>query len=278
MLRVGGELATRGRAVLVVLALAGGLGVGATAHVALGAESSAAAFPGGTYFVVQCSSTHRNNDDPIVFPGQPGRSHNHTYTGNRSTDAHSTPASLRDNPSHARCGPKTDASAYWFPTLFSDGDPVRPLVSVFYYVHRANGTIRPFPPGLKMIAGDADAKRAQSRNIALWTCGPPIGSRRYAAPRRCPESQFLHMTITFPDCWDGRRLDSRDHKSHMAYSSGRQCPSSHPVEVPAMIMLILYPATYGKLTLSSGPYSAHGDFINAWDQDALATLVERMNY
>ena len=52
-------------------------------------------FPGGPYFNVACGFSHRNNDDPIVFPGAPGRSHNHTYIGNTNVHAFSTPASLR---------------------------------------------------------------------------------------------------------------------------------------------------------------------------------------
>lgn len=38
--------------------------------------------------------------------------------------------------------------------------------------------------------------------------------------RRWPVSKrtFLELHVTFPDCWDGVRLDSPDHRSHMAYS------------------------------------------------------------
>src|SRR5688572_5881503 len=72
-------------------------------------------FPGGPYFVVGCGFSHRNNDDPIVFPGEPGRSHNHTYIGSRSVDAWSTAASLRR--SETTCGNPSDSSTYWTPTL-----------------------------------------------------------------------------------------------------------------------------------------------------------------
>ena len=51
-------------------------------------------FPGGPYYALGCSASHRNNDDAIVYPGQPGKSHNHTYIGNRSVDASTTPVSL----------------------------------------------------------------------------------------------------------------------------------------------------------------------------------------
>src|SRR5438034_2889321 len=44
----------------------------------------------GVNFVSGCRFSHRNTDDPIVFPGQPGKSHDHTFIGNDSTDAFST--------------------------------------------------------------------------------------------------------------------------------------------------------------------------------------------
>jgi hypothetical protein len=47
----------------------------------------------------------------------------------------------------------------------------------------------------------------------------------------------IRATIIFPTCWDGKNLDSPDHRSHMAYSggaalAGASCPSTHPIRVP----------------------------------------------
>src|SRR5207244_7167809 len=85
----------------------------------------------------------------------------------------------------------------------------------------------------------------------------------------------LELRVNFPDCWDGKRLDSLDHKSHMAYSRGFVCPRSHPVKVPQIRLMIRYPITSGRgVTLSSGgQLSAHADFFNAWDEHVLARLV-----
>src|SRR4029453_1959493 len=58
------------------------------------APSAATAFPGGGNFVLECRFAQPNNDDPIVFPRRPGLPHNHTYVGNRSVDASTTPTSL----------------------------------------------------------------------------------------------------------------------------------------------------------------------------------------
>ena len=44
----------------------------------------------GVNFVENCRYSHQAPDDPIVFPGQPGASHQHTFVGNRTTSAFSS--------------------------------------------------------------------------------------------------------------------------------------------------------------------------------------------
>ncbi len=271
----GEQAAGRGRQGLIALAFAVFVVLAAPAKVD-SRRPSGLAFPGGTYFVVWCSETHRNNDDPIVFPRQPGVSHSHTYVGNRATNAFSTPDSLRTNHGNS-CSPDTDASAYWFPTLYARGQAVLPLVSIIYYV-RTTRSVRPFPAGLRVIAGNSRAKRSQQPRVVSWTCRPPTADApTFGYPPNCRTSQALHMNVNYPDCWDGRRVDSPNHASHMAYSSGGRCPSSHPVAVPMMRMLVLYPAVQGA-RVSSGRFAAHADFMNGWKQDAYAKLVSRLNY
>jgi len=70
----------------------------------------------GSNFYVNCRFSHTANDDPIVHPGQPGKSHPHTFFGNTSTSASSTLASLRA--AGTTCKPSADRAAYWVPTLY----------------------------------------------------------------------------------------------------------------------------------------------------------------
>ena len=89
-------------------------------------------------------------------------------------------------------------------------------------------------------------------------------------------ANFSGSLVFFPECWDGRHLDSADHKIHMAYMRKGKCPSSHPVAVPALEQLYRYPIRGGDgISLSSGGlYSGHADFINAWVPSALRKLVD----
>src|SRR4051812_30875697 len=76
-------------------------------------------------FVSLCRFSHRKSDDPIVFPQQPGFSHDHTFFGASATDAYSTPTSLRGE--RSTCNRAADTAAYWAPTLIVDNQPVAAL-------------------------------------------------------------------------------------------------------------------------------------------------------
>lgn len=232
-------------------------------------------FPGGPYFTVVCGFSHRNNDDPILFPGQPGRSHNHTYVGNRTVDASSTPASLRGGPT--TCDLERDASTYWVPTVYRGRAPIIPLAGVVYYTNRTSGSVVAPPAGLKMLAGNPLAHHRQPKGVASWSCGGVGGTPRFGFIPKCSENDALELEVTFPNCWNGTTTDSVDHKRHMKYSTAGQCPASHPVRLPTIMLVLLYPPQPRGAQPASGKFAAHADFMNGWDQDELASLVAGLN-
>jgi hypothetical protein len=250
----------------------------------------------GSNFFSNCPFSHTSMDDPIVYPGQPGRSHAHTFFGNRSTNASSTRESLLQ--ATTTCRPRADKAAYWVPTLFQNGREVRPSKAQLYYVVRGYDHMRAFPPGLRVVAGDAHATHVQSRNVTYWTCGGRAAHMRPMSrvPDRCGvivghglaigrggrvhkvtwrTKTFLELHVIFPDCWDGRHLDSPDHHSHMAYSREYRCPASRPVKVPRIRLMVRYPIDRGAGVelASGGQITAHADFYNAWNQRFLERLV-----
>ncbi len=231
----------------------------------------------GVNFVSGCRFSHRNNDDPIVFPGEPGRSHDHTFIGNNTTNAFSTLATLKAGTSS--CRRIGDTAAYWVPTLIaSGGQLVFPRTASVYYRRRTLAPVQPFPQGLKMIAGNSKATAPQGLTITSWNCGPTAGIRPQATIPACPDAarQGLALHVQFPSCWDGVNLDSPDHQSHMAYTVRGRCPADHPVAVPALQVNVRYPSAGGAglVLASGGQYTGHADFFNAWDQSVLAQLVD----
>jgi hypothetical protein len=268
------------RWLVLVLTVLGGATVAAVAVAATvptrgdGGSHRGGGGAGRGYFAVVCGFSHRNQDDPIVFFNEPGRSHDHTYFGNTSTRASSTPASLRAG--ETTCRLRSDTAAYWAPTLFVAGNAVRPLGAVVYYVRRTFEPVQAFPANLEVIAGTASARAAQGSRVTYWSCGGRRDVRVSAEIPTCT-SPSLRLVVNFANCWDGSRLDSADHKSHLAYSSNGVCPRTHSVEVPAITLQIHYGVTGGSnAELSSGgDFSGHADFVNAWNQPTLERLVDR---
>jgi len=253
--------------------------IGVSVLTSLGAAGAPAAMSPrhlqGVNFISSCAFSHRAMDDPIVYPGRPGLSHDHTFVGNASTNAFSTLRSLRAGAT--TCRRNADTAAYWMPTLLVNGQAVEPRGATIYYRRRTVAPVRPFPAGLKMIAGNSRSTAPQDLRVTFWNCGADGGVARSADVPACPNDRGagLRLHVNFPNCWDGANLDSPNHQDHMAYSVRGACPSTHPVSVPAIALIFRYPTAGGAgVSLSSGGhYSAHADFFNAWNQGTLTSLV-----
>lgn len=226
-------------------------------------------------FLASCPFSHRSSDDPLVHPGHPGQAHSHDFFGNTATDAGSTTASLVAG--DTTCTPRSDRSGYWAPTLYADGEPVTPEVADVYYVGVVGSDVTravPPPEGLGMLAGDPVGQHFDARHTG-WGCGNT--KRIEAVPYDCEVPAKLALHVNFPDCWDGQHLDSEDHTSHVAYSTDGACPSTHPVPMVQVQVVIRYPIseTPDAMWFASGDLAtAHADFMNGWDQTALAREVQ----
>jgi hypothetical protein len=239
-------------------------------------------------FRLVCMYSHMNFDDPIVYPGQPGRSHLHAYFGNTGADAHSTLASLSTTGNSTCHGGLLNRSSYWVPSIIDTrtGKPITPRSNIIYYKTGYSlpaSSIKRLPKGLRMIAGDMRASADQE--FSGWSCGNHTLSGG-SIPANCPAGQDLSMHLVFPQCWDGVNLDSPDHKSHMAYPRDGACPSTHPVPLPEITYNVHYDVSetnasaHWRLssdmysTSTPGGFSIHGDWYNAWDETAMRAWVD----
>jgi hypothetical protein len=230
----------------------------------------------GVNFIGNCAFSHRAPDDPIVFPNVPGASHDHSFVGNRTTNAFSTLDSLLGGRTTCRRGAET--AAYWMPTLYVDGNAVTPMGATIYYRRKTVQRVQATPPGFKMIAGDATASAPQGRQVTFWNCGAQVDVAPSSTPPACPERRgsALRLHVTFPACWNGVSLDSPNHKQHVAYQTNGRCPAGYDVAIPQISLIYRYPVTgeHGFELASGGVYSAHADFFNAWNQGELERLVQ----
>ncbi|MDI1465370.1 DUF1996 domain-containing protein [Catellatospora sp. KI3] len=236
-------------------------------------------------FNATCTYSHSLKDDPIVFPRLPGASHMHTFFGNRGANANSTVDSLRANTATTCAPAPADLSAYWVPTLYERGTAVEPKGIVVYYGSRLAdpGQTVPFPRGFEMIAGDARLQApTPAGSVNQFYCvggttGGAIGRSADGNWPVCSPGGTLMFQLVFPDCWDGTHLDSPDHRSHVAYTPNGTCPSAFPVAIPSLSFVIAYPTAGSAdgFTLASGMASSmHGDFFNAWDDEAQGHRVK----
>jgi hypothetical protein len=268
----------------------------------------------GGEFRIPCGFAKMAKDDPIVYPGIPGSSHLHTFFGNVSTNAYSTNDSLRNNGNGTCEGGIANRSGYWIPSLINmkTNQPVAPFDTVTYYKSLGYAdaeNMQVIPKGLKMIAGNANPLSMADVRGAHYYCQDQAlndeahnwgilweGNHIQACGGK---TQTLRMAVSFPNCWDGKNLDSPDHQSHMAYwckngecdlpngevgKTINGCPVTHPIAIP----IITINADYGNLDpnatyrLSSDNYSStypgglsgHGDFMNGWDEAIFKRVVD----
>ena len=245
-----------------------------------------------------CGMSHMAFDDPIVAPGRPGASHLHTFFGNTGVDAFSTAATIAGSGGSTCRGGTANRSAYWVPSMIDTftGAAVAPAFLISYYKSGYLGVspseIQAFPPGLRMISGRSTASAPDPapswRRPVNWNCGfDSAGNGTAFSPgmQQCAPGQFVRLTLAFPQCWNGRDLDSADHQSHMAWADGTGCPASHPVAVPQVTMNFYWPVPAGgnaDWRLASDMYaggdagwSGHADWWNGWDPTVEQVWIDR---
>jgi hypothetical protein len=277
-------LAVAGVAVGFTVASSGG---GSTAAAATAATSSppppvnVSTFPpgrgGGGIFTDRCRFSHEAADDPILMPNMAGQSMQHDFYGNTTTSASSTAPALLGKPT--TCSTSADASAYWTPVLYQNGQPLQPVSALIYWRQgRALASmVKPMPAGISLIAGDEKAMQPQSMKVIRWTCSGDRNARDVTStPHDCSGDRMLRLVVTFPSCWDGHTLDGAA-QTNAVYPVDGRCPASHPVVIPQIVFHVNYPTSSAAgLTLSMSPTmqgsidTAHVDFINGWDQALLA--------
>ncbi len=253
--------------------------------------------PNGGAFRVNCAVSHMSNDDPLMYPNQPGASHHHTFFGNTSANAKSDLMTLASTGNSTCNGGTMNRSAYWVPSMIDTktNAPIVPDSALFYYKTGDFGAfpVTPItapPKGLRMITGNAKATTANAA-LGLYTCMTAAGSTPWQPNVvNCAVGDTMQLHIDFPQCWDGKNLDSPDHKSHMSHRVNApgvpaSCPATHPVMIPQITLNLNYKMTVANQTANwrlasdnyattlPGGYSTHADWVNGWDEKTMQGIV-----
>ena len=251
-------------------------------------------------FRVTTRYTNFGYADPIVYPG--GTSpHLHLFFGNKCITATTTDA--RTCGSTTSDGGTLNKTGYWVPAIIdANHAPVLPADMQVYYKTGYKGvdphTVKNFPAGLKIVAGDAkrttvDPGAHDYDRIVNYACNNGEGTTFNHIPTHaeaqaggCAPGTWFVMSVEFPQCWDGVNLDSPDHHSHMAQATGTGCPADHPVPLAEITQRALYTVPASGIpdgwrlssdnysyNGSNAGYSGHADWMNGWDQATFAKVV-----
>ncbi|SES48550.1 DUF1996 domain-containing protein [Actinokineospora terrae] len=236
-------------------------------------------------YAVDCGRNedgHRNSDNLVASPGvRDGAHHLHDYVGNVATDAFSTDDVLASAKTTCRDG---DLSSYYWPVLRLGGHhgEVRTPDSVsITFVGSPVSEVVAMPRFLKTVTGDAKAGPSAR---GTWSCAGFTDRISLSYPS-CPSGSRTLRVYEFPSCWDGKGIDSPDHKAHLRFpGADGWCPrSSFPV--PKLRVEVGYDLPDGAdfgidsfpEVADRAPASDHAHFVNVRTDAAMAELVTCVN-
>ncbi len=175
-----------------------------------------------------CEFSHFAYDDPLIYPGQPGKAHLHMFFGNTDVNAYSTYGTLINSGGSTCNGMELNRTGYWVPAMFDGIGNVRiPERVVVYYKGEglSRGASIPYPEGAAMIAnqkgdvntinnglGGADGKFSFNCSDQWSSPGPASGNTMPACDGSLFYNEYgvtdephvtLEMNVKFPQCWTG---------------------------------------------------------------------------
>jgi len=248
---------------------------------------------------VNCHTLTQQRADPIVTPGVAG-THTHTIIGGNAFKRDMA-GRAAESATATTCDKALDNSNYWVPSLYHYENGQYELVEInhaaVYYLKRAcsydpklnscdgdNSYTLAFPYGFRMVAGDPSWRSQNMSNFAqkavdLVCLGGNQPEQGGFPKGRC---DAIRAQVFFPSCWDGKNIDSPNHKDHVAYPAKGDyntgvCPQSHPVALISIFFEFFFETKkytdFNRFAFANGDptgYGFHGDFIMGWtDRDKL---------
>jgi hypothetical protein len=258
-------------------------------------------------FRFTCGMAGLGRFDPKVYPGDTtGKSHGHQFYGNAGITSGSTYESLRTTGASTCAYGEFPANraGYWQPWLEDGrGHVLQSDIATVYYKRRPpydpvcsdpsnpqyQGQCVEMPNGLFYIFGYDMVTNTPATGSVTFTCQLNGGTvyvygtmAEAATSGRCVAGGEFGIRAHAPSCWNGKLVDSANHRDHMAYPSYGswgyvKCPATHPYVIPEFALLTTWRIVEGDdLTLwrfSSDhahpelPAGAtfHADFFMAWE-------------
>jgi hypothetical protein len=243
-------------------------------------------------FVTRCGTNQNNHNNPanyIVAPGvADGAHHIHDYVGNLSTDQNTTDASLDAAGTTCNNG---DKSTYVWPVIRditkqgqdvnqigggvdgNTGQIIKPTFAFIQFRGNAVSKVIAMPTHLRLIVGDAKSAVVNfpsANQRSAWSCS---GERNRIVKDKfplCPSGQLVIRTEDFASCWDGKNLDTANHRDQAKFPDPATgaCPAG-TVAIPQLHIVLGYRVPPGRsFALDTFPtelrkaITDHSDFEN----------------
>lgn len=169
------------------------------------------------------------------------------------------------------------------------GKILRPASVLIQYRGNATSKVTPMPKFLRALTGDAKpTSRGPANARASWTCSGFTDRLSDKYPI-CPPGQQVLRVHDFPGCWDGKNLDSDNHRSQVAFADPKTgaCPAGF-VAIPQLRVTLAYDIPQkvqqlGQYALDSfpeenhNPFSDHDDFINVNSNRQMKAIAACIN-
>lgn len=245
---------------------------------------------------------HLNPDNVIVAPGvSNGAHHMHDYVGNKITDAFSTNDSLAAAGTTCSNG---DQSAYYWPVLrvqnagqgpdvnapgggqdANVGTILQPKSVTIRMDGSAVSKVTAMPRFLRIITGDAKAFTNGVANAnASWSCTGFENRQLKDKYPICPQGSDVVRTFNFQSCWDGKNIDSANHRTHVAFADRNGACAQGFKAIPQLVERITYSVPQGsRIAVDSFPEQLHkpgtdhGDFVDAMSDRLMRQAVNCVN-
>ncbi|MBW8737085.1 MAG: DUF1996 domain-containing protein [Streptomyces turgidiscabies] len=285
------------------------LGVGANGLAANGNSGSRGSF------TTKCGTNgnkNHNTDNVIVAPGvSNGAHHLHDYVGNQSNDAFASDQKLAA--AGTSCQNQGDKSSYFWPVLrlqngtqdFDQnnlgggkegnvGQILQASQAEIKFVGNKKGNVVAMPTALRIITGDAKAFVNGNANANVnWSC---TGFENKVQLKDkypiCQPGSSVVRTSNFQSCWDGKNIDSANHRTHVAFVQADGTCANGFKAIPQLQVRLVYNVPAPKLQNGTvvNPYAVdtfpenlhkpitdHNDFINFFSANTMNKMVNCIN-
>ncbi|MTD53969.1 DUF1996 domain-containing protein [Amycolatopsis pithecellobii] len=170
----------------------------------------------------------------------------------------------------------------------NDGEIQRPATVALTFRGNPVTRVRAMPQFLRVLYGDAkEGANGPANARASWTC-TGFEDRLTEKYPICPEGSKVERIHDFPSCWDGKNIDSANHRTHIVFPDANGRCKQGFVAVPQLRVTLTYDIpravqTAGQYKVDSfpeehhNPLSDHDDFANVMSQRIMWRLVNCVN-